>query len=146
MILVLIRFPDSLYIDKRIFWVVHMEHNHGYGERKGCGNKYRQIYDHIILDHMLVVQTHFDFRNFEPGWKTARPYVFQPQSVSQLLRVIQKRFPTVSRTTVERHLDKLVNDHVLRKYPKEGKNNETFYRLIETRYRTRGRILVRLKK
>ncbi|MGA9297460.1 MAG: hypothetical protein WBV72_08650, partial [Nitrososphaeraceae archaeon] len=65
-------------------------------------------------------------------WKNlVEARIYLPQSFSKLYRAIRKAgYPTVSRTTVQRHLNRLLKEHVLVKYPKISRRyNETLYGL-----------------
>jgi DNA-binding transcriptional ArsR family regulator len=93
---------------------------------------YRHTYDDIITDYIMKeesVQVSKRKKFWElPVIKRRRTPL--SQSFSKLYRVIKESYPTVSRTTIQRHLNRMVREHVLIRYPKGGRRyNQTLYRL-----------------
>ena len=78
-----------------------------------------------------------DWREWYLSFHPAGDYslVIQPQTFTQLWHEIQKRDnPGVGKTTVRRHLDKMVAEHVLVKRTKTGRDPKTKRRYNKTPY------------
>jgi hypothetical protein len=106
---------------------------HGYGHRKGRGNRYNHVIDDTILNYIVEDQLSFDRINVDPKWENP-PYVFRPHSSNELYRVVRDRYKrNVSKEKVLKHLDGLAEDHLLEKSVKAGERNKTFFWLPQTK-------------
>ena len=95
------------------------------------GHRHKHAHDGIII-HYIMKGSMSMHRNDWRRWfwsfypKGNQVYVIQPQTFTQLWHEIQKRDNKgVSKTTVSRHLNRMVAEHVLVRSPKIGIDPKT---------------------
>lgn len=125
------------------------DYGHGYGHRKGRGNRWDHEIDDIILDYMVEVDEiyHYYFDTYQIWRFPHQHHQSVKHSQSELAKVVrvQKGREGVSWDTIIGHLNILekehvvVNgreskDHVIRRLPERGRNNEIYYSLSIIKY------------
>jgi hypothetical protein len=146
-------FPDR----NSVVYFDGYDYGHGYGHRKGRGNRWDHEIDDLILDYMLEADWKYLDYVYDQIWRDPHQYHRRQPNVkhtqSELAKVVRDHKGIgVSWDTIKGHLKILAEEpiiiegrkmNVIRRLPKRGSNNEIYYSLSNVRRFGRRKPLVK---